>query len=81
MKELQYPGGQLIVEDAVADAIGDLASALGDTGMSALIELHAADEAAAIRIEIGRDHRSGRNHVLHARPSRGEGSHLGLDDL
>ncbi len=81
MKELQYPGGQVVVEDAVADAIGELASALGETGMSAFIEIRSAGQASAIRIEIGRDHRNGRNHVLHARPARGEGSHFGLDDL
>lgn len=81
MKELQYPGGQIVVEDPVADAIEDLAAALGETGMSAFLEIRAAEQGPMIRMEIGHNHRNGHNHVLHARPSTGQGSHLGLDDL
>ena len=81
MKELQFMGGTVILEDRVADAIEDLAVGLAESGMSATIEIHPKGSAAAIQIDIGRDHVSGHRHVLHAKPATGEGSHLGLEDL
>lgn len=81
MKELQFMGGTIVLEDRVADAIEDLASMLAESGMSATIEIHPRGSAAAIQIDIGQDHTNGRRHVLHAKPAAGEGSHLGLEDL
>lgn len=81
MKELQFLGGTVVLEDRVADALEHLASTLSETGMSATIDIHPRKSSAAIQIEIGRDHANGSKHVLHAKPATGEGSHLGLEEL
>ena len=81
MKELQYVGGTVVLDDRVADAVEALASALGSTGMSATIQIRPDDRGAAIKIDIGHNRASGRNHVLHAKSATGEGSHLGLEEI
>lgn len=81
MKELHHVGGTIVLDDSVAVAIEKLASALASVQMSATIRLRMTNGASAIQLEIGQDHVSGKKHVLHAKPSHGEGSHLGLEDI
>lgn len=81
MKELQHVGGTLVLHDDVANAIERLAASLAGVQMSATIQLRTAHDATGIQFEIGRDHVSGRKHVLHAKPARGKGSNLGLEDI
>lgn len=81
MKELQHVGGTIVLDDGVAVALENLASSLARVQMSATIQLRTAHDASGIQFEIGRDHVSGRKHVLHAKPAHGEGSHLGLEDI
>lgn len=81
MKELQHLGGTVVLDDAVASALEQLAASLANVQMSASVQLRTAHEATGILFEIGRDHVSGRRHVLHAKAARGEGSHLGIEDI
>jgi hypothetical protein len=69
----------LRVDDHVVDALQALGKTLTAAGLSARITLTSVDGSAAIQVMLGRDSRGG-SHVLHARPSAGPGSRLGIDE-
>lgn len=81
MKEMRHAGGTVVLDDDVADALEKLAEALSKAGMAAKVNIQPDSTAKAINIEVGHDAASGHDHVLHAKPARSEGSHLGHEEL
>ena len=78
---MRHVGGTVVLDDTVVNSLETFASSLANAGMSATVTLRTADDAAAIKIDIGHDSDSGSDHVLHAKPVRGEGSHFDLGDF
>lgn len=81
MKEMRHAGGTVVLDDGVADALEQLAEALSTAGMAAKVNIQPEGRKAAIDIEVGRNPSSGHDHVLHAKPAKREGSHLGHEEL
>ncbi len=81
MKEIQHVGGTVVLDDKVADALAQFASALAESEMSAIVSLRPTGRPAAIEVQIGRDDRNGGHHVLHAKAASAEGSHLDIDEM
>lgn len=57
-----------------------LAESLAALGMSAKVTIRTSDDAAAIKVDIGHDRAMSTDHILHAKPVSGEGSHFDLGD-
>lgn len=70
-----------MLDDKVADALEVFANALAESEMSAVVSLRPSGRPAAIEVQIGRNEANGTNHVLHAKTTSSEGSHLGIDEL
>ena len=81
MKEMRHAGGTIVLDDDVADALEQLAEALSNAGMAAKVKIQPDVQAKAIDIEVGHNPESGHDHVLHAKPAKREGSHLGHEEL
>lgn len=81
MKELRHAGGTVVLDDRVADALEQLAEALSDAGMAAKVNIQPDNKTKAIDIQVGLNPKSGHDHVLHAKQSKREGSHLGHEEL
>ena len=81
MKELQHVGGTVVLDDKVADALAQFASALAESEMSAIVSLRPNGRPAAIEVQIGRNEANGTNHILHAKTASSEGSHLDIDEI
>lgn len=81
MKELRHAGGTVVLEDGVADALEQLAEALSHAGMAAKVKIRPDSKTKTIDIEVGLNPENGRDHVLHAKSARSEGSHLGHEEL
>lgn len=80
MKELRHLGGTVVLEDAIVNSLEKLADSLAAAGMSAKVTIRTSDDGAAIKVDIGHDSSSGLDHVLHAKPVSGEGSHFDIGD-
>ena len=78
---MRHAGGTVILDDNVADALEQLAEALSNAGMAAKVKIQPDIQTRAIDIEVGHNPVSGRDHVLHAKPAKHEGSHLGHEEL
>lgn len=78
---MRHAGGTVVLDDDVADALETLADALSKAGMAAKVNIQTNSTAKAINIEVGRNPASGNDHVLHAKPAKSEGSHLGHEEL
>ena len=81
MKEMRHAGGTVVLDDAVADALEQLAQALSNAGMAAKVKIQPENKIKTIDIEMGLNPESGSDHVLHARQARSEGSHLAHEEL
>lgn len=81
MKEMRHTGGTVVLDDDVADALEQLAQALSKVGMAANVNLQPDSATRMINIEVGRNPVSGHDHVLHAKPAKTHGSHLGHEEL
>lgn len=81
MKMIDDENGRagLRVDDHVVDALQALGKTLSAAGLSARIRLVSVDGTSSIDVMLGRDSRGG-SHVLHAKPSEGQGSRLGIDE-
>lgn len=81
MKEIRHAGGTVVLDDDVADALEQLAEALSGAGMAAKVNIQPGGTLKVIDIEMGRNPANGHDHVLHAKPAKSEGSHLGHEEL
>lgn len=78
---MRHAGGTVVLDDEVAEALEQLAEALSNAGMAAKVKIQPDRKAKAIDIEVGLNPVSGNDHVLHAKPAKSEGSHLGHEEL
>lgn len=78
---MRHAGGTVVLDDDVADALEQLAEALSNAGMAAKVNIQPDRATKAIDIQVGLNPRSGQDHVLHAKQSKSEGSHLGHEEL
>ena len=81
MKELRHAGGTVVLDDEVAGALEKLADALSKAGMAAKVNIQLDGGATSIDIEVGKNPGDGHDHVLHAKPAKNAGSHLGHEEL
>ncbi|HRN28971.1 MAG TPA: hypothetical protein PK781_03105 [Terrimesophilobacter sp.] len=79
MTDSRQLGGSVVLADTVVDALEKLTESLTAAGMSATVTLRTPDDAA-VTVTIGERRENGGDHVLHARPVRGEGSHFDIGD-
>lgn len=77
---MRHLGGTVVIEDAIVDALEKFAATLASRGMSARVTISTSD-AAAIKVDIGRDSASGTDHVLHAKTSSGRASHFDIGEI
>lgn len=81
MKEMQHDDEAVVLDDKVAVALAQFASALAESEMSAIVSLRPNGRPATIEVQIGRDESNGKEHRLHAKTASSEGSHLNIDEI
>lgn len=80
MDELQNDDSAFVLNDQVAAALEQLAIALAEHRMSAVVTLQQPSQQT-FEVTLGMNVGSGLTDHLRAKPASGEASHLGIEEL